>query len=164
MEKVFIGIGSNLGDSRKNCMEAIDRIEAHSNCELLKASPFYMTEPVGVEGQNWYTNAVIAINTSLKAEGLITFLLSIEKDMGRVRTGNRWEARTIDLDILLFGDEIINKDNLKIPHPLMHERRFVMVPVNDLEPDMKHPVRGKSMARILAEIPDEEQPVKPLEN
>ena len=163
MEKVFIGIGSNLGDSRKNCTEAIKIIEAHPNCEVLKISSFYSTEPVGVENQNWYTNAAIAIKTSLNAEDLIKLLLGIEEGMGRIRTGKRWEARTIDLDILLFGDEIINRKNLKVPHPLMHKRRFVMVPITDIAPENIHPVLGKSMAQILSEIPDKEQPLKPLE-
>ena len=164
MEKVFIGIGSNLGDSRKNCAEAIKTIEAHPDCEVLKISPFYSTEPVGVENQNWYTNAVIAVNTGLSAEDLIKLLLGIEEGMGRIRTGKRWESRTIDLDILLFGDEIINRENLKVPHPLMHKRRFVMVPLTDIAPENIHPVLGKSMARILSEMPEKEQPVKPLEN
>lgn len=163
MEKVFIGIGSNLGDPRKNCTEAIDRIKAHPGCEVLEISPFYSTEPVGVEDQNWYTNAVIAIHTSLKAEELIKVLLGIEKGMGRIRTLNRWESRTIDLDILLFGDEIINKKNLKVPHPLMNKRRFVMAPIADIAPEKIHPVLGKTMAQILVEIPDTEQPVKNLE-
>jgi len=163
MGKVFIGIGSNLGDSRKNCLEAIDKIKGHPCCEIIITSPFYNTEPVGVEGQNWYTNAVMAISTSLKAEDLIKVLLDIEKEMGRIRTGSRWEARTIDLDILLYDDDIINEENLTVPHPLMHKRRFVMAPITDIEPEKIHPILGKSMAELLAEIPEIEQPLKPLE-
>jgi 2-amino-4-hydroxy-6-hydroxymethyldihydropteridine diphosphokinase len=164
MKKVFIGIGSNLGDSRKNCIEAIDRINGHPGCEVLKISSFYSTEPVGVEDQNWFTNAVILINTCLEAEKLIKVLLGIEKEMGRIRTKSRWEARTIDLDILLFVDDIINEKNLTVPHPLMHKRRFVMAPMTDIEPEKIHPVLGKKMTQILAEIPEEEQPVRLLEN
>ncbi|MFC1493709.1 2-amino-4-hydroxy-6-hydroxymethyldihydropteridine diphosphokinase [Thermodesulfobacteriota bacterium] len=164
MKKVFVGIGSNLGDSRKNCIGAIDRINDHPDCKVLKVSSFYSTEPVGVEDQNWFTNAVVIISTSLEAEGLMKVLLDIEREMGRIRTGTRWEARTIDLDILLFGDDIINKKNLTVPHPLMHKRRFVMAPITDIEPEKIHPVLGKRMAQILVELPEAEQPVKLLEN
>ena len=164
MKKVFIGIGSNLGDSRKNCIEAIDRINDHPDCEVLKVSSFYSTEPVGVADQNWFTNAVTVIGTTLESEVLIKALLDIEKEMGRIRTGSRWEARTIDLDILMFGDDIINKINLTVPHPLMHKRRFVMAPITEIEPEKIHPVLGKKMMQILAEIPEAEQPVKLLED
>lgn len=164
MKDVFIGIGSNLGDSRKNCLDAIDRINSHPLCEVLKVSPFYSTEPVGVEGQDWYTNGVAAVLTSLDSQELIKFLLETEKEMGRIRTGRRWESRTIDLDILLFGDDIINEENLTVPHPLMHTRRFVMAPIAVIEPDRIHPVLQKTMKEILNEIPDSEQSVKIMEN
>lgn len=164
MKKVYIGIGSNLGDPRKNCIEAVDRIKRHSCCEFLKVSPFYRTEPVGVDSQDWYVNAVLYMSTNLTASELMNVLLEIERDMGRVRTGIRWESRIIDLDILLFGDDVIDEENLKVPHPLMHRRRFVMAPITDLDPEMLHPVIGKSMAKILEEIPETEQPVRPMEN
>ena len=122
----------------------------------------YSTEPVGVNGQEWYLNCVAEISSGISAKRLMERLLAIEKDMGRVREGGRWQARIIDLDILMFGMELIHEDNLTVPHPLMHRRRFVIVPMVDLAPDLIHPSLGKSMSELLQEIPEDGQEVKPL--
>ena len=163
METVFIGIGSNIGDSFTNCMKAVEEINKDPFTSTGPLSPFYRTEPVGVSGQNWYINAVLTAYTTHTPGELIEALLGIEKKMGRKRTGIRWDSRIIDLDILLFGDSIISEQNLIIPHPRMHTRRFVMAPMADLVPDMIHPVLGKSMAEILGDIPVTEQQIKMME-
>ena len=163
MRTVYIGIGSNLGDPYENCIRAVEIIREHPFCEIESLSPFYRTAPVGVEGENWFINAVLSINTSLSSAQLIDMLLEIEIKMGRVRSGIRWESRIIDLDILLIGNEIINDKNLTVPHPRMHTRRFVMAPLVDIAPELVHPVQGKSMADILNEIPLEEQEIRLME-
>ncbi|MDB9823462.1 2-amino-4-hydroxy-6-hydroxymethyldihydropteridine diphosphokinase, partial [Deltaproteobacteria bacterium] len=139
MKTAYIGIGSNLGDPEKNCLEAADRIGRIPHCSLITLSNLYRTEPVGVEGHEWYINGVAAISTGISPQNLIEELLFIEADMGRVRKGEQWEPRVIDLDILLFGKEIIQVEKLTIPHPFMHKRRFVMAPMVDLAPDLTHP-------------------------
>ncbi len=163
MKTVYIGIGSNLGDPYENCNKAVDTIREQPFCDIKALSPFYRTQPVGIEGDKWFINAVLAINTTLSPGELIGMLLGIEKDMGRTRSGVRWESRVIDLDVLLFGNEIINDKNLIVPHPRMHTRRFVMAPMADIAPELVHPVLGKSMAEILEGIPLEEQEVRLME-
>jgi 2-amino-4-hydroxy-6-hydroxymethyldihydropteridine diphosphokinase len=162
MKTAYIGIGSNLGNSEKNCLEAVDRIGQTPKCKVTRMSGLYRTEPVGVNGQAYYINCVAEVLTGLPAKRLMERLLAIEKDMGRVREGGRWQARIIDLDILLFGREIIREDNLTVPHPFMHRRRFVMVPMVDLAPDLIHPSLGKGMSGLLQEITEDGQDVKPL--
>jgi 2-amino-4-hydroxy-6-hydroxymethyldihydropteridine diphosphokinase len=162
MKTAYIGIGSNLGNPEKNCLEAVDRIGRIRKCKVSRVSGLYRTEPVGVNGQEYYVNCVAEVLTGLSAKRLMERLLAIEKDMGRVREGGRWQARIIDLDILLFGSELIHENNLTVPHPLMHRRRFVMVPMVDLAPDLIHPSLGKSMSGLLQEIPEDGQSVKPM--
>ncbi len=162
MKTAYIGIGSNLGDPEKNFLEAVDRIGRIPSCKVTRVSRMYRTEPVGVNGQEWYLNCVAEISSGISAKRLMERLLAIEKDMGRVREGGRWQARIIDLDILLFDSELIHEDNLTVPHPLMHRRRFVIVPMMDLAPDLIHPSLGKSMSELLQEIPGDGQEVKPL--
>jgi 2-amino-4-hydroxy-6-hydroxymethyldihydropteridine diphosphokinase len=162
MKTAYIGIGSNLGDPEKNFFEAVDRIGRIPSCKVTRVSRMYRTEPVGVNGQEWYLNCVAEISSGISAKRLMERLLAIEKDMGRVREGGRWQARIIDLDILMFGMELIHEDNLTVPHPLMHRRRFVIVPMVDLAPDLIHPSLGKSMSELLQEIPGDGQEVKPL--
>jgi len=162
MKTAYIGIGSNMGDRRWNCLDSIDRIGEVDNCEILSASRFYITEPVGVEGQEWYLNGAVSISTGLPALDLIKRLLDIEADMGRVRE-KKWGPRIIDLDILIFGNDIINDGILTVPHPMMHLRRFVMAPMADLAPDLMHPVLGKTMIEIFNEISENGQTVKYVE-
>lgn len=164
MKNVYIGIGSNLGDPRKNCLEAIDRIGKISKCSILRVSNLYRTEPVGVEYREWFINGVIALSAGLSPRDLLDRLFAIESDMGRVRKCGQWAPRVIDLDILLFGRDIIDEDKLSIPHPLMHKRRFVLIPMLDLAPDLEHPLMGKSMSELLRAIPEDGQIVKILED
>jgi len=157
----YIGIGSNLGDRMNNCLRAIELMERISGCTTGSCSPFYRTEPVGVQGHEWYINAVISLSTHLSAHRLIVQLQAIEKVMGRKRE-RKWAPRPIDLDILIFGQEILKNKDLMVPHPLMHLRRFVLVPMVDLAPDLVHPVLGKSMIDLLTALPEEGQTVIPV--
>lgn len=159
----YIGIGSNLEDKRQNCLTAVEMVEQIPGSELTGCSDWYSTEPVGVKGQDWYVNGVVSLSTKIPALDLLRRLLAIESDMGRVRR-KRWESRIIDLDILLYGHEIINEKDLKVPHPLMHLRKFVLVPLVQLAPDLIHPSLGVTMAELLRRMTNIGQEVVPLKD
>ena len=161
MKTAYIGIGSNMGDRKGHCLVALERMAEIPGCKVTGQSDWYLTEPVGVEGQDWYVNGVVSLSAEISAEDLLRHLLAIEKEMGRVRTG-RWEPRAIDLDILLFGEEIINNEHLKIPHPLMHLRRFVLVPMGQIAPGVVHPILGMTMEALLERFSGSSQDVLPL--
>lgn len=163
MEKTaYIGVGSNLGEKHKNCLKAIDLVDRIPRCRLTAHSDFFRTEPVGVEGHDWYVNSVVSITTAISAQHLLKRLLAIEEHMGRERM-QKWEPRSIDLDILLFGQDVVDEDDLTIPHPFLHLRKFVLVPIVQLAPHLIHPVLGKSMAELLDDFSDEGQSVIALE-
>lgn len=148
----YIGIGSNLGDKLFNCRYSIDKINQLPVCHVSAVSAIFKTEPVGVTGQPWYANCVVELSTTQLPSQLLKGLLSIESDMGRIRK-KRWEARIIDLDILLFGQEIIESNNLMIPHPLLHKRQFVLEPLDQLAPDLMHPVLKSTINQLLNKLP-----------
>ncbi len=159
MKTAYIGIGSNMGDPRSNCLNAVERIGRVNGCRITGLSGLYMTEPVGVEGQDWYVNGVASVDVDMPARSLLECLLAIETEMGRVKNGH-WSSRIIDLDILLFSREIIHEKCLIVPHPLMHQRRFVLAPMADMAPDLIHPSIGKSMIELLQKIPENDQAIK----
>jgi len=161
MTTAYIGIGSNLGDKLNNCRKAIDLTGRMPDTRVTAQSRFYRTTPVGVEGQDWYVNGVISLWSGLSAQDLMENLLDIEKVMGRERR-KKWDSRTIDLDILLYGQEVIKEKNLTVPHPLMHLRKFVLEPMVQLAPDLIHPVLGKSIAGLLEDFREQGQDVIPL--
>jgi 2-amino-4-hydroxy-6-hydroxymethyldihydropteridine diphosphokinase len=158
MTSVYIGIGSNLGDRQGNCLEAVERMGKISDCRITGCSDWYLTMPVGGEDQDWFVNGVASLTTEISPNVLLRRVLDIEADMGRVRR-ERWGPRIIDLDILIFGQEIIHEENLKVPHPLMHLRRFVLEPLAELVPDLIHPSLGLSMMELLRRLPDDGQVV-----
>jgi 2-amino-4-hydroxy-6-hydroxymethyldihydropteridine diphosphokinase len=162
MKIAYIGIGSNMGESQGNCREAIERIGALDECSIISVSSFYLTEPVGVEAQDWYVNSVVSLSTAMPAQDLLKTLLQVEKDMGRVRI-EKWGPRIIDLDLLLYGDDLLDDEGIKVPHPLMHLRKFVMALMTELAPELIHPAFGKTMAELYGEIEEESQVIKRLE-
>jgi 2-amino-4-hydroxy-6-hydroxymethyldihydropteridine diphosphokinase len=157
----YIGIGSNVGDPLSNCLKAIDLINHMDGCRVADRSDFFRTEPVGSISQGWYVNGVVRIETTLAPRELLRSLLAIESHMGRVRR-QKWEPRIIDLDILLYGNEVLEENDLRIPHPLMHQRRFVLMPIVELNPGLVHPVIGRSMAELMDDLDVEGQAVVPL--
>jgi len=159
METAYIGIGSNIGHKIDNCKKAISLMGKLEGCSLRLQSPFYRTEPVGVEGQDTFVNGVACVETDLSALTLLKRLLKIETDMGRVRV-KKWDARVIDLDILLFGSRVINKPDLIVPHPLMHLRRFVLTPLLQIAPDLIHPVLCQSIKELAGVLPENGQAVE----
>jgi 2-amino-4-hydroxy-6-hydroxymethyldihydropteridine diphosphokinase len=149
----FIGIGSNLGDPVERCMEAIHRLSSVSGIKVLRRSSLYRTEPVGFAEQNWFVNNVIEIRTLLTPHELLEVLQEVEDNMGRVR-GPKWGPRVIDLDILLYSQEVICEEGLEIPHPELHKRRFVLEPLCDLASYVIHPVFGISIRGLRDRLHD----------
>jgi len=141
MIEAFIGIGSNIGERQKNLKKAITYIDAHQKITVEKVSSFIDTLPVGGPPQGNYLNGVIKIKTTLSPYDLLVFLQSIEKKLGRKRTV-RFGPRTIDLDIILYGEERIDTPYLKVPHPRMQEREFVLKPLFEIAPQLKKILAG----------------------
>jgi 2-amino-4-hydroxy-6-hydroxymethyldihydropteridine diphosphokinase len=151
MVRVCIGLGSNIGDRARSLLSAYDRILAIKEVQLLKLSKFYETAPVGGPPQPMFLNAALSIKTILSPSQLLEHVQHIETLMGRVRT-IRWGSRNIDIDILLYGDQVVNDDQLKIPHPLMHTRSFVLEPLAEIEPDTVHPFFKKTIFELYNEL------------
>jgi len=152
--RVHIGIGSNLGDRRANTIEAIEKVGQLPGTRVVRASSLYESEPLG-DAKTWFVNSVIEIDSDLAPDALLKKLQAIEQAMGRKRVkGKRWGSRIIDLDILLFDQDVINKRNLKIPHPELHKRRFVLLPLAELAPQVVHPQLGQSISTLLATVKD----------
>jgi 2-amino-4-hydroxy-6-hydroxymethyldihydropteridine diphosphokinase len=152
--RVFIGVGSNLGDRRVNVREARRRIAELPKTRVVKESSLYESEPHG-DAKTWFGNSVLEVETELGPSDLLKRLLQIETEMGRKRVkGKRWGARIIDLDILFYDNEIIEKRNLKVPHPRLSQRRFVLVPLSELAPQLIHPGLNVSVSELLATTKD----------
>jgi len=155
--RVYIGIGSNLGDRRANTIEAIARIKELPTTKIVRSSSLYESEPLG-DAKTWFVNSVIEIETELLADPLLKKLQAIEEAMGRKRVkGERWGSRIIDLDILLVDQDVIEKRTLKVPHPEMHKRRFVLMPLAELAPHVIHPQLGRSVSALLATVKDDKR-------
>ncbi len=161
MKTAYIGIGSNVGDKVSNCLKAVLEIKKIPGCRFISQSDLFLTKPVGLEDQEWYVNGVICAAAGVPAADLLGKLLAIEAGMGRTRR-RRWEARTIDLDLLLFGQDIIAESGVTIPHPRLHLRRFVLEPLVRLAPDVVHPILGKTVSDLLQGFEDDDQVVIPL--
>ena len=150
MSIVYIGIGSNLGDRKANCMRAIELL-AGKGIVVRKESSLYETDPWGDKNQPKFLNMAIEIETELKPQDLLGILAGIEKELGRKKS-RKWGPRIIDLDILLYNSITIDQDDLKIPHPFMHERDFVLKPLYEIAPDVKHPVLNLSTGELLQKL------------
>ena len=153
MNKVFLGIGTNLGDRENNLRAAIMKIEEYVG-RVLNSSSVYETAPWGFNAENDFLNMVVKVETLHSPSGLLKRVLMIESMLGRERNQDRYSSRVIDIDILLYDDLVIYEKGLKIPHLLMHERKFVLEPLCELAPDIIHPVLETTMRVLLEECRD----------
>lgn len=150
MHIAYISVGSNLGNRESLIKNAIDLLNNMEKIEITKISTIITTKPVGGPPQPDFLNGVFEINTTLFPEDLLNILQKIEFDLGRERLVE-WGPRTIDLDILFYDDNIINMENLVIPHPLLHLRWFVLKPLSEIAPNFRHPLLGKTVLEIYSE-------------
>jgi len=151
MATVYLGIGSNIGNKEANCEEAICRLSGIAGIQVIARSGFYLTKPAGDVPQEDFLNGAVKIDTTLLPEDCLRLFKDIEKDMGREETG-RNHPRIMDIDILLYDDMILKKDNLMIPHPRMHERYFVLRGLAEIAPGIVHPVFGKTMREMYETV------------
>ena len=159
MNKAYLLTGGNTGDRMYHLETAMQLISEHCG-KILKSSPIYETAAWGMTDQQDFLNQVLLVETGLKAPLLMERILELEHMMGRVRS-EKYGPRKIDIDILFYNDEVIHTSSLIVPHPALHNRRFVLEPLNDLAPDLVHPVLKKTVHQLLVECPDQ-LPVKKL--
>jgi 2-amino-4-hydroxy-6-hydroxymethyldihydropteridine diphosphokinase len=144
----YIGIGSNIGDKGHQCERAISEILKVDRHTLLSKSSLFKTQPIGYTSQDWFVNGVIKIETDLEPPELLQTLKTIESQLGRTETF-RWGPRVIDLDILFFDDIEIHTEELQIPHPLIQNRQFVLIPLAEIDRHLIHPVLKKTVQELL---------------
>jgi 2-amino-4-hydroxy-6-hydroxymethyldihydropteridine diphosphokinase len=150
----YIGIGSNLGTSGENCVEAIEKISTNDHIKIISKSSFYKTAPIGDIEQDWFINSVIRVDTKLNPKELLLTLLNIESEMGRIRK-EKWGPRLIDLDLLFYDKLILNQEGITLPHPEMQKRNFVLVPLNEISESLTHPILKKTVKTLLQESSDD---------
>jgi 2-amino-4-hydroxy-6-hydroxymethyldihydropteridine diphosphokinase len=151
--QVYIGVGSNVGNKKENFLEALSRVAKLPDTRIVKESSFYESEPVG-DAKEWYVNGAIEIETKFKPDMLLKKFKNIERAMGRKKVKKRWGARIIDLDILLYDAAIVKKKNLRIPHPEMSSRKFVLLPLSEIAPQVIHPELGVTISELLINVKD----------
>ena len=158
MSKVYFSIGSNKGNRSGLINEAIDKIDRIIGKVVLKSS-IYETKSWGFNSNNFY-NICILLESTLTPELILNKILTIEKDMGRLKTTDQYSDRCIDIDILFFDNMIVNSKSLEIPHPRIQLRKFVLTPMLELTPDLIHPILNKSIRQLELECDDKDQPIK----
>ena len=151
MARAFVGLGANLGPREVTLLRAVDLLAAEDEIDVLAVSQLRETDPVGVAGQPRYLNGAALLETTLEPRALLDVLLRVERELGRVRDGMRWGPRTIDLDLLVYGSEVVDEPGLGVPHPRLHERRFALEPLVDLDSELEIPGRGR-VSDVLARL------------
>lgn len=152
----YIGLGANLGDPRRQLAEALARLANVEEVEVVRVSSFYRNPPLGPPDQPWYVNAVAQVRTRLEPEQLLRVLHRLEQEAGRERR-ERWGPRVIDLDLLLYNGVILTGPDVRLPHPEMHRRAFVLAPLAEIAPGAWHPVLEKTAAELLAALDAEDR-------
>jgi 2-amino-4-hydroxy-6-hydroxymethyldihydropteridine diphosphokinase len=147
LKRIYLSLGSNIGDREGNLRQAVERLASHG-VRVLRSSRIYETEPVDYKDQAWFLNQVVEAETALFPMQLLTRIGRVERELGRVRTRPNG-PRSIDIDILFYGTATVGTARLEIPHPRMAERRFVLAPLAELAPDLRHPVTHRSVRQML---------------
>jgi 2-amino-4-hydroxy-6-hydroxymethyldihydropteridine diphosphokinase len=150
MPLAYVGLGANLGDRETTLRRAIGLLSADVEVDVVAVSTLRETDPVGVVDQPRFLNGAVAVETTLEPRELLETLLRIERELGRVRR-ERWGPRTVDLDLLLYGNEIVDEPGLRVPHPRLHERRFALEPLAELDPTLDLPGHGR-VSELLAAL------------
>ena len=151
MKRIYLSLGSNVGDREGNLRKAVERLAFH-DVHVLRGSRIYETEPIDYKDQAWFLNQVVEAETALFPMQLLMRIGRVERELGRVRT-RRNGPRTIDIDILFYGSAVVETARLEIPHPRMAERRFVLAPLAELAPELRHPVTQRSVRQMLESAP-----------
>jgi 2-amino-4-hydroxy-6-hydroxymethyldihydropteridine diphosphokinase len=146
----YLGLGSNLGEREETIRRAVGALAGHPEIEVRQIAEPIETEPVGPPGQGPYLNAAVEVGTTLPPQQLLSICKDIEEHLGREPGGERWGPRTIDLDILLYGEEVIDEPGLTVPHMELYRRRFALEPLSRIAPEARHPVLGLTVAELLA--------------
>ena len=149
MEKVYLCLGGNIGDTRNYLQNAVAMIGRRIG-RIVSQSAIYQSEPWGFNAEQMFLNQVVVAETGLEPHAVLELCLQIEAELGRTRSGNGYEPRTIDIDIVFFGNRIIDQPDLQVPHPLMHRRNFVLRPLCDVAADFVHPVFGLTVRQLAA--------------
>jgi 2-amino-4-hydroxy-6-hydroxymethyldihydropteridine diphosphokinase len=164
VKKAAIAVGSNQGDSVRICREVFEVLRKHPEINVLRTSSLYRTSPVGPVEQDRFINAAVLLQTRLEPQALLELMIEVEKSFGRVRTV-RWGPRTLDLDLVFYENIQLDLPVLKVPHPMMSKRLFVLMPLAEIEPDWVHPELGLSVHQMLNRILelDDQQEIQKLE-
>ena len=162
MSTAYIAIGSNLGDKRKNCAMGIDALDQIREITVTARAGIYKTAPVDYTDQDWFVNTAVRVETDLSPDDLLIRLKQIERDAGRDKRGVRFGPRVLDLDIIFYDDLVIRTEDLDIPHPRMHKRRFVLRPICDIDPSAIHPTLKIPVNALLEAINDPDQDIELL--
>ncbi len=147
----YLGLGSNLGDRFDNLCMAVKKLDNSSGIRVACVSGVYETDPIGDPDQPKYLNAAVGVETDVEPKALLKTCLAIEREMGRIRK-ERWGSRLIDIDVLLCGDHVLSTKELIVPHPLLHEREFVLKPLSDIAPEFVHPILDETVAEMLDHV------------
>ena len=151
MTRAFVGLGANLGDRESTIRRALVLLGGRPGVEILLVSAFRETDPVGIVDQPRFLNGAAMLETTLDPAGLLAELLAVELELGRERDGQRYGPRTIDLDLLLYGEDVVDQPGLTVPHPRLHERAFALEPLAELDPSLRIPGHG-TVAEALAAL------------
>ncbi len=148
--KVYLGIGSNIGDRKRNCLEAVEALK-EAGVSIRRVSSLYETEPWGYEKQPRFLNMAVEGETELSPLSLLKKIKEIEQNLGR-QESFRWGPREVDIDILFYNSLVVNEPELKIPHPYIHKREFVLKPLKEIAPELVHPVLGETITELLEQL------------